>query len=195
MFLGYEANAAAAADTNEIVIGEGATGNGSNTTTIGNGSTTTTYIKGTLIGGNSVFVTGAGTAITSIANVTTGLALPAIPAGTNVRGRCTIIWQQSSTTPTVTFSLVTSQAPTHLLVVANSYSTIIANQVTSITTATTTAITAALAPTAKNTNYYVNLDLSLENGGSANSLTVDALESSSTYTLTIEPGSSCGWLP
>ena len=35
-------------ETNQIVIGYGAIGNGSNTTTIGNSSTSATYLKGTL---------------------------------------------------------------------------------------------------------------------------------------------------
>jgi len=49
IFIGYQAQASTAADTNEIVIGYNQVGNGSNTTTIGNSSTTQTYIAaGTL---------------------------------------------------------------------------------------------------------------------------------------------------
>jgi uncharacterized delta-60 repeat protein len=48
VFLGTETKANANNETNQIVIGHGAIGNGSNTTTIGNTSTTSTHLKGTL---------------------------------------------------------------------------------------------------------------------------------------------------
>jgi trimeric autotransporter adhesin len=47
VYIGYNAAAHAAADTNEIVIGEATTGNGSNTITLGNSSITNLYHYGT----------------------------------------------------------------------------------------------------------------------------------------------------
>jgi hypothetical protein len=48
VFIGYNANPQANLQSNQIVIGNSATGNGSNTTTIGNSSTTATYLRGAL---------------------------------------------------------------------------------------------------------------------------------------------------
>jgi len=53
IFIGYLAQPQGISDNNTIVIGDGATGNGSNTTTIGNASTTATYLPN----GNLVFGT------------------------------------------------------------------------------------------------------------------------------------------
>lgn len=48
VFLGYDCRASADGNTNEIVIGADAIGNGSNTATIGSSSTTDTYLAGTV---------------------------------------------------------------------------------------------------------------------------------------------------
>ena len=48
ILIGANSKVAANDDTNEIVIGDGASGNGSNTTTIGNASTTDTYLQGNI---------------------------------------------------------------------------------------------------------------------------------------------------
>lgn len=48
IFIGYDTKALTASDTNQIVIGYAAVGNGSNTTTIGNSSTTDIYLHGDL---------------------------------------------------------------------------------------------------------------------------------------------------
>jgi hypothetical protein len=47
VFIGFQSRAAGDSQTNQIVIGANAVGNGSNTTTIGNSSTTGTFIAGT----------------------------------------------------------------------------------------------------------------------------------------------------
>ena len=44
MFIGYNARANANSESNQIVIGAGATGNGSNTVTIGNSSNVGTFL-------------------------------------------------------------------------------------------------------------------------------------------------------
>ena len=51
IFIGYETKALGEAQTNQIVIGNNATGNGSNTVTIGNSSITDNYFTGNVIAG------------------------------------------------------------------------------------------------------------------------------------------------
>jgi trimeric autotransporter adhesin len=53
VFIGYNAAASTATDTNEIVLGEGTTGNGSNTVTLGNSSVTAIYAHVTSITSSS----------------------------------------------------------------------------------------------------------------------------------------------
>jgi hypothetical protein len=54
IFIGAETKALANGQTNQIVIGNGTTGNGSNTATIGNDSITATYLKGAVSATTSV---------------------------------------------------------------------------------------------------------------------------------------------
>jgi hypothetical protein len=54
VFIGAETKALANGQTNQIVIGHGTTGNGSNTATIGNDSITATYLKGAVSATTSV---------------------------------------------------------------------------------------------------------------------------------------------
>jgi hypothetical protein len=68
VYIGYNAAANGATDTNEIVIGASTTGNGSNTTTIGNSSTTTTTVGG----GTGSLVVPAGTTGQRPSATTTG---------------------------------------------------------------------------------------------------------------------------
>jgi len=49
VYLGYDTRPLASGDTNEIVIGTSAIGNGSNTVTIGNSGITKTYLKGDVV--------------------------------------------------------------------------------------------------------------------------------------------------
>jgi hypothetical protein len=67
IFIGSNTGANADAQTNQIVIGNGAVGNGSNTVTLGNDSVATTYLKGAIV----VPSYGAGTLVTDAAgNIT-----------------------------------------------------------------------------------------------------------------------------
>ena len=50
IFIGFNAHALSNSDTNEIVIGADAIGNGSNTATLGNDSITETHLKGGIVG-------------------------------------------------------------------------------------------------------------------------------------------------
>ena len=67
IFIGKETRANADGETNQIVIGDTAIGNGSNTVTLGNNSITDTYLKGDVQGsGAATFVSNVSTAKTFI---------------------------------------------------------------------------------------------------------------------------------
>jgi hypothetical protein len=59
VFIGYSAQPQSNLQNNQIVIGSGVTGNGSNTTTIGNSSTTATYLRGNIVATGSLLVSGS----------------------------------------------------------------------------------------------------------------------------------------
>ena len=69
VYLGYDARALADGDTNEIVIGASAVGNGSNSVTLGNDSITKTILKGNI--GIRTTQFGDGTGVIGIANCAT----------------------------------------------------------------------------------------------------------------------------
>jgi|GEM_PF-1092354 len=75
LYLGYDTRASANGNTNEIVIGYGTVGNGSNTTTIGNTSTLRTYLTGLNL------KAGTSTAGTAPLKLTSGTALTTTEAG------------------------------------------------------------------------------------------------------------------
>jgi hypothetical protein len=199
VYIGYNAAASGAADTNEIVIGEGATGGGSNTATIGNSSIAITYIQGSAIfpsiNSTSFLTSPASTTSTSL--TTTGLQFPVIPASTNGHGRCTIIWEGASTSATAEFGITNSNTATAMY--ATSWSVINGSQTSAttgdITTAATTNVTGTITPAATNTPYAVTMDVTIETGSSANTLTIYYKTSSASHSVTIEPASVCGWLP
>jgi len=66
IFIGYFTSPSEANNTNEIVIGHGATGNGSNSVTLGNNSITRTYLKGSVVIADGT--QGVGKILTSDAN-------------------------------------------------------------------------------------------------------------------------------
>ena len=66
IFIGYDTRPSTGNNTNEIVIGFGATGNGSNTVTLGNNSVTRTYLKGSVVIADGT--QGLGKVLTSDAN-------------------------------------------------------------------------------------------------------------------------------
>jgi hypothetical protein len=50
-------------------------------------------------------------------------------------------------------------------------------------------------PTAATTGYKNEIDFLLVNGSSANTVTFYAKSSSTSYTVYVQPGSYCTWLP
>lgn len=115
VYIGDQTEPNAATDNNEIVIGHGATGAGSNTTTIGNSSTTTTIIKGQ-VQAPSVVTTGdqsvgghsesTGTAPT----LTSGWGTGATISGNDNVGVITVGTSPSST-EVMTFATAWTNAP------------------------------------------------------------------------------------
>lgn len=124
------------------------------------------------------------------------LTLPPILGNTTVRGECTLTWEDSSTSGTATFAMGLSAAPTDLWVTANPTSGVfVAPTFTTITGTTTTAVTGALATTTANAPYQLYLSFTVENATVPTTLTVYAESNNASYTVTVEPGSSCAWLP
>jgi hypothetical protein len=147
-----------------------------------------------LIGSNSSFITSSQTT-TSSTLATLNLALPAIPVSTKVRGSCDLIWQTSATADTVVFGINTNNAPTDLWVIASTLSTATSVTATTITTATTTAVTGSLTASAASTSYLTHLAFTLSTS-SSNTVTLSIYgDIASSGTLTLEPGSACGWEP
>jgi hypothetical protein len=105
VFLGYDTRPQADGQSNQIVIGYGATGNGSNSVTLGNNDITRTYLKGKVVitdgtQGNGYILTSD---TNGVASWTASFALGVIATSSNIttdtldinglnqRGRCIII--------------------------------------------------------------------------------------------------------
>ena len=105
VFIGYDTRPQANGQTNQIVVGYGATGNGSNSVTLGNNDITRTYLKGSVVIADGT--QGNGYILTSdtngVASWTASFALGVIATSSNIttdtldinglsqRGRCVII--------------------------------------------------------------------------------------------------------
>lgn len=148
--------------------------------------------------GVSCAATVAATAYTNAtAAYTAIMSLPAVAANAPpARGECTLIWEESNVSATPTFAVQLNNAPTNLWVLAtNTAGAYTAPTYTSITTTTQTAVTGALTTTTANAPYKLSLTFVLDTTSTApGTLTVYG-ESSGGFTLTIEPGSSCQWVP
>lgn len=101
LYLGNDSRASVAAQTNEIVIGAGSRGNGSNTTTLGSSAVTKLYVNGIYV---SVNATPAVSNTTANSCGTTAATI----AGTNDTGIVTV-GATSGTSCTLTFTIA---APT-----------------------------------------------------------------------------------
>lgn len=136
---------------------------------------------------------------TAYTNATTGftsiLALAPVQGLTTLRGECTLTYSDSSTSGTVTFGVGLSAAPTNLWVTSSPTTGVfVAPTFTTITTTTTTAVTGALVTTTANANYQVYLSFSLVSAANPTTLSVYAL-TNGTGTVTVQPGSSCSYIP
>jgi hypothetical protein len=133
----------------------------------------------------------------ALTTYTAVLTLPPTAAATTTVGECDLTWEDSSTSGTALFASGLSATPTDLWVTATSTSgAYTAPAYTTISSTTTTAVTTALATTAATTPYKTHLTFLLQNSSTAaNTLTIYAQSNSASYTLTVEPGSFCTWLP
>jgi hypothetical protein len=137
---------------------------------------------------------------TAYTNATTGytavLTLPTVQGNTVLRGECTLTYAVSSTSGTATFAMGASAAPTNLWVTgAPTTGVLVVPTFATITTTATTAVTGALVTTTAAATYQVYLSFMLVNGAAPNTLTVYAESNNASYTVTVEPGSSCQWIP
>lgn len=135
--------------------------------------------------------TNATTAYTAV------MSLPTLQGGVVAHGECTLTWADNNTTGTATFAAQLSAAPTDLWVTAvPTDGVFVAPTYTAITTTTQTAVTGALVTTTANANYRVRLSFVLSTTATAPStLTIYAESNSASYTVTVQPGSSCEWVP
>jgi hypothetical protein len=137
---------------------------------------------------------------TAYTNATTAYtavtALPAVQGALTVIGECNLIWEGSSTSLTPTFAMGNSAAPTDLWAIATTADGVDTAPVyTTITSTTTTAVTGALTTTATATPYKTTLYFTLANAASADTVSVYAKSNNASYTVTVEPGSFCTYLP
>ena len=117
VFLGFLSSPQAASQTNQIVIGYNAIGNGSNTTVIGNSSITNAEIKGNLkSNGQTLSVvtkTSAYTALISdqiiVANASTAAFNVTLPTAAGVAGQVYTIKRINSGSNNVTVGTTSSQ--------------------------------------------------------------------------------------
>ncbi|HEV2487524.1 MAG TPA: hypothetical protein VGT08_18510 [Terracidiphilus sp.] len=130
---------------------------------------------------------------------TTGLVLPTVPVSTTKNGRCVVLWQMSSTSYTATFGIGMSNTPIGLwggsgvtYAAAGTSNWLAFSQTSTATTAVSTAATAG----ATGTTYRAEIDFTLQTGAiNPVAITLYGETSNTGGTLTIEPGSTCYWLP
>ena len=145
-------------------------------------------------GGQTTALTSAYT--NSTTSYTAVMALPSLAASATAHGYCDLVWEENTAAINGIFAVQLSQTPTSLW--ATSVPTDGAFVTITYTTITTTAQTQVFSGAANatpNTPYKLHLDLTLQNGSSANVLTVYAKTGTSTDQLSVEAGSACGWLP
>jgi len=127
IFIGYDTKSLTATDTNQIVIGYAAIGNGSNTVTLGNNSVVDTYLRGAVhfngayklpstdgTNGQVLSTDGAGTVVWSTVSgggggsgtVTSVAALTIGTTGTDISSTVAT----STTTPVITLNIPTASA-------------------------------------------------------------------------------------
>jgi len=181
------------------IFGDGGTVLGSATggdKGVGTSNAVGVYVNGVAVAlsGQSAFRTTAYTNATT--SYTSVLALPSAAASTTLRGQCDVIWEDSSTSGTPTFAMQLSATPTDLWVIANYQNgAYVVPTYTTIANTTQTAITGALVTTTATTNYLVHISFTLQNSTTANTLTLYAKSDATSHTVTVQPGTSCGWLP
>ena len=149
---------------------------------------------------NTTVMTGAGTVTSaSFGTFTTNtLVLPIVPPSTTRKGYCDIVWQTSATADTPTFAFNTSATSTGFWILGSQYygtTSAVTNLLppAAMTTATQTAFTAALTAAAATTSYQVHVEFAVQTNTNPQQITVYAKINGGT--LTVEPGTSCGWLP
>jgi hypothetical protein len=108
------------------------------------------------------------------------------------------VWQTSATADTPTFAFNTSATSTGFWILGSQYygtTSAVTNLLppAAVTTATQTAFTAALTAAAATTSYQVHVEFAVQTNTNPQQITVYAKINGGT--LTVEPGTSCGWLP
>ncbi|MGA3009937.1 MAG: hypothetical protein ABSD72_06710 [Terracidiphilus sp.] len=183
LYEGYQAKAKANGDTNEIVIGASAQGNGSNTATIGNASVTDVYlppnIHGTSFTGNAATASAATTATTA----TTATSFTGSLTGdvTGTQSGTTVTKINGGALPVSTKALATNSsgqitAASNTLGCLDGYDhlpcTVYATSLTGQTA--TIASTAVFTPTATNGTYQIAVTATVASAATSGSIQVGA---------------------
>ena len=157
-------------------------------------------------GGASNFTgtqSGIQTATSNYANGTTSytaaITTSPVPPGFTVPGHCTVIWQTSNTSGTIKLGLNVNNATASATVFNTAYygsgGATVAQLYTLVgagsSYATPTDISAATTATSANTSYRDDIYFLLYSVSSPTSVSINALSSSSSYTISLMPGSYC----
>jgi len=174
---------------------------------ISTGLSNTSFEVSTTLGGAAVNTSGSQSGIqTAIySNATTSytaaIQLPPVPPGLTVPGHCTLYWQSSNTSGTLTLGAQPNNTTSSLQVLNTAHTgangATLADLSTLITSATTpTAISSTMTAGTANTTYRDDIDIMLATSPTATSptlLSIYALSSSTSYTISLQPGSVCVW--
>jgi hypothetical protein len=151
------------------------------------------YAPGVQPSVNTTFLNSA-LATVSTTFISTGIVMPPAPPGAEMHGQCNLNIESNNTAGFVQFALNNSATPSNMWVNGYSWTGSAADEYSAISASGTTAVTASLSFVTANVGYKVQIDFTIENGSTADVITPYFKSNSASYTMTIEPGSSCGWL-
>ena len=174
---------------------------------ISTGLTAGAFEVSTSAGGSASNFTGTQsgiqTASSNYANATTSfttaITTAPLPPQTTVPIHCSLIWQTSNTSGTITLGLATNNATSSAVVMNTAHygsgGATLADLYTLIgassSFATPTAISAATTATAANTSYRDDVDILLTSTTLPTTVSISAESSSTSYTIALMPGSRC----
>jgi len=170
------------------------------------GLTTSSFEVSTTVGGSAVNtsgsqsgIQGANTAWTNATiSYTSALILPPIPPGITVPGHCVLFYQSTNASGTLTLGASVSSTSASLLVINTAHTgsggATIADIATTINTTTATAISSTIGGGTANTTYRDDVAFLLTTAASQTASTfvqIYGLSSSTSYTVSLQPGSFC----
>jgi hypothetical protein len=151
-------------------------------------------VSGILSAQSTILTSNFTTASTSF--VSTGLVFDTVPASTTLHGRCMVPFSQSTAANGVSFGVGNSAAPTDLQVTGRLINGTAAATFYYFSNATTpTIIGSSISPALAGTVESLELDLTLINGASPDTVTIYGLTANASDSLVVPVGAYCSWLP